>query len=213
MPGDMRSFFGCASDSKTVYIAGGHDQKKNALRSVLAYDVCSDVWVALPDMARRRDECRGLVYGGKLHVIGGYRRECPGDFYFHKSAETFNVDTGTWNPVEEGFVGADKSPKKYLFDCQGNMYKSCSPYLERLYGSTWHRFVEFPDDVRMGPFVTTWGETRMVVIGSKNWDSPLNCYALVFGEHEEKCGWTKLEMSEQFMGPVAPGLFGCTLQL
>ncbi|KAI3949619.1 hypothetical protein MKW98_020941 [Papaver atlanticum] len=207
LPGDTRSFFACASDSKTVYIAGGHDQEKNALKSALAYDVSGNVWAPLPDMARHRDECKGLFYGGKFHVIGGYQTEMQGDF--EKSAETFDVETGTWNPVEEDVLGTDAYPKTCLFDNKGNLYKCCASYLGRLYGSTWQRFAEFPVDVCTGTFIATWGET-IVVIGSKIYGGSLNCYALVFGEHKEKCGWTKLEMPKEFIGSVQ---FGCNLQL
>ncbi|RZC71929.1 hypothetical protein C5167_035248 [Papaver somniferum] len=98
-------FSACASDSKIFYIAGGHDQEKNALKSALSYHVSGDVWDPLPDMARHRDECKGLFYRGKFHVIGGYQTEMQGDF--NKSAETFNVETGTWSPVEEDVLGTD----------------------------------------------------------------------------------------------------------
>ncbi|CAK9144264.1 unnamed protein product [Ilex paraguariensis] len=40
MSGGHRSFYACASDSnRTVFIASGHDYNKNALRSVMMYDV------------------------------------------------------------------------------------------------------------------------------------------------------------------------------
>ncbi|KAI3977826.1 hypothetical protein MKX01_036666 [Papaver californicum] len=121
-PGDTRSFFACASDSKTVYIAGGHDQEKNALRSALAYDVSGNVWVPLPDM---------------FHVIGGYQTEMQGDF--GKSVETSNAETGTWNPVEEDVIGTDTYLKTCLFDYKGDLYKCRASYLG-----------QFPDDVCTG---------------------------------------------------------------
>ncbi|CAD6256381.1 unnamed protein product [Miscanthus lutarioriparius] len=44
MPGPCRSFFACAAVGGAVYVAGGHDDEKNALRSALAYDPDADVW-------------------------------------------------------------------------------------------------------------------------------------------------------------------------
>jgi len=38
--------------SGAVYVAGDHDDEKNALRSWLAYDPDADAWAQLPDMAR-----------------------------------------------------------------------------------------------------------------------------------------------------------------
>ena len=59
MPGARRSFFACASDGRRyLFVAGGHDEEKNALKSALVYDVEEDEWVSLPEMARERDECK-----------------------------------------------------------------------------------------------------------------------------------------------------------
>ncbi|KAL6980978.1 hypothetical protein U1Q18_022614, partial [Sarracenia purpurea var. burkii] len=61
MPGGKRLFFGSASDSdRTVFVVGGHDEDKNALKSVISYVVAVDAWVPLLDMVRERDECKGI---------------------------------------------------------------------------------------------------------------------------------------------------------
>ena len=46
MPGVRRSFFGCATSysGRMVYVAGGHDGEKKALRSALVYDVAKNEW-------------------------------------------------------------------------------------------------------------------------------------------------------------------------
>ena len=49
MPGARRSGL-----ERVVYVAGGHDGEKNALKSALVYDVAKDEWAPLPDMARER---------------------------------------------------------------------------------------------------------------------------------------------------------------
>uniref|UniRef100_J3MFG8 F-box domain-containing protein n=1 Tax=Oryza brachyantha TaxID=4533 RepID=J3MFG8_ORYBR len=49
MPGPRRSFFACAAVGEKVYVAGGHDEEKNALRSALAYEPDADAWAARPD--------------------------------------------------------------------------------------------------------------------------------------------------------------------
>ncbi|KAI3857977.1 hypothetical protein MKW92_045545 [Papaver armeniacum] len=122
MPGGKRSSFACASDLDCmVYIAGGHDQEKNTLRSALAYDVLGDVWFSLPDMARPRDESKGLLSAGKFHVIGGYETEMQGDF--DKSAEIFDVNTWKWDWDEKDILETDVCHKTCVFDHQGNLYK------------------------------------------------------------------------------------------
>ncbi|MFS7890353.1 putative F-box domain, kelch-type beta propeller, F-box-like domain superfamily [Helianthus anomalus] len=95
MPGGPRSFFGCAADGeRTVFVAGGHDLEKNALKSVWAYDVTKDNWTQLPNMTKERDECECLFYRGKFHVINGYPTNMQGQF--HQSIEVFDMLARKW---------------------------------------------------------------------------------------------------------------------
>ncbi|RZC75268.1 hypothetical protein C5167_050750 [Papaver somniferum] len=208
VPGGERSFFACASDfDRMVYIAGGHDAGKNALRSALAYDVVDNTWISLPDMAKQRDECKGLFHGGKFHVISGYQTDMQGKF--DKSSESFDVDTWKWDQVEEGKLEAEMCPRTYVFDYEGKMYNCVSSFLTRLDGSTWQRLTELPDDVRAETFVAMWRK-KMLVIGSSIQSGPQSCYALEFGKCGKKSMWTKLEMPKEFTGFVQSG---CNLEL
>ncbi|RVW77621.1 F-box/kelch-repeat protein [Vitis vinifera] len=72
---------------------GGERICQNALKSALVYDVAKDEWAPLPDMARERDECKGVFHRGKFHVIGGYCTEMQGRF--ERSAEAFDLPTGS----------------------------------------------------------------------------------------------------------------------
>ena len=104
IPG-VRSFFGCASDSdRTALVVGGHDDEKNALRSVLAYDVAKDKWLPVHDMAMERDECKVVFQRGKFHVIGGYHTETQGGF--ERSSEAFDVVSWQWDHVNEDLLEA-----------------------------------------------------------------------------------------------------------
>lgn len=106
-----RSFFACAGTSGgTVFVAGGHDGNKNALRSAWAYRVREDSWEELPPMADERDECEGLAVaaagdgGGaeeeeeEFWVVSGYATEGQGRF--SGSVEAYCVRTGRWRRVE-----------------------------------------------------------------------------------------------------------------
>ena len=35
-----------------VFVAGGHDDEKNALKSVITYDITKEEWIPLPNMAQ-----------------------------------------------------------------------------------------------------------------------------------------------------------------
>ncbi|KAK4788912.1 hypothetical protein SAY86_020231 [Trapa natans] len=94
------SFFAAAGSSidGRVYVAGGHDEGKNALRSAWAYDVRRDAWAELTPMGQARDECEGLVIGREFWVVSGYATERQGEF--EGSAEVYDVDSGVWRRVD-----------------------------------------------------------------------------------------------------------------
>ncbi|MQM20754.1 hypothetical protein Taro_053781 [Colocasia esculenta] len=102
-----RSFFACAAVGPLVYVAGGHDNQKNALRSAEAYDPEADEWRSLPPMADERDECQGVAHGGCFWVISGYGTDSQGRF--DRAAECYDPSTGLWSK-EEGLWGEDDEP-------------------------------------------------------------------------------------------------------
>ncbi|KAK7400116.1 hypothetical protein VNO78_11316 [Psophocarpus tetragonolobus] len=119
---DKRSFFALGSGLGRVYVAGGHDENKNALSSAWAYDPSSDEWAGLAQMARERDECEGVVIGDEFWVVSGYGTERQG--LFDGSAEVLDIGSGKWREVngcwEEGgcprsCVGVGKDGKLVNF--------------------------------------------------------------------------------------------------
>lgn len=98
-----RSFFACSSATGTssIYVAGGHDGRKNALRSAAVYDVVLDQWRVLPEMSEERDECHGLTFdndSSKFWVISGYGTENQG--IFRPDCEVFDPETESWTRIE-----------------------------------------------------------------------------------------------------------------
>lgn len=108
-----RTFFACAvspSDGR-IYVAGGHDDNKNALKTAEVYDVEKNSWEILPPMSQDRDECHGVFLDGKFYVISGYSTESQGRF--ERSAEVFDPNTGLWNRVENMWSnGVSGSPAR-----------------------------------------------------------------------------------------------------
>ncbi|PKU75961.1 F-box/kelch-repeat protein SKIP20-like [Dendrobium catenatum] len=94
-----RSFFACAAVGGRVYVAGGHDEMKNALRTAEIYDVEADEWEAMPAMAEERDESQGVEIRSRFWVISGYRTQTQGQFT--DSAEWYDPEKGVWL-TEEG---------------------------------------------------------------------------------------------------------------
>ncbi|ESW31400.1 hypothetical protein PHAVU_002G235700 [Phaseolus vulgaris] len=119
---EKRSFFAIGSGRGRVYVAGGHDENKNALRSAWAYDPRGDEWAGVGPMGRERDECEGVVVGDEFWVVSGYGTERQG--MFDGSVEVLDLGSGQWREVngvwEEGrcprsCVGVGKDGKLVNF--------------------------------------------------------------------------------------------------
>ncbi|XVF25035.1 hypothetical protein REPUB_Repub13aG0179200 [Reevesia pubescens] len=202
MPGVRRSMFGCTSgDDRMVYVAGGHDDEKNALRSALAYDVAKDEWIPLPDMARERDECEGVFHGGKFHAVGGYYTDMQGQF--EKSADVFDTAKWQWDQVQEDFLEAT-CPKACIAGGDGmDLYMICEKGdVVALKDAKWQVIAKLPGDVCKIAYMTTW-QHRLVVIGSSRFDEPHNAYVL----NLKKSEWTKLESPHKYSGHVHSGCY------
>ncbi|XWS11880.1 hypothetical protein CRYUN_Cryun37aG0039200 [Craigia yunnanensis] len=203
MPGVRRIFFGCVSDSdRMVYVAGGHDGEKNALRSAMAYDVAANMWVPLPDMEKERDECKGIFHLGKLHVIGGYCTDRQGQF--ESSAEQFDIATWQWNPVQENLLSTGMCPKTCVAS-DGKLYMCRGGDVATLEGDTWKAVAELPAEVYNTAHMATWRD-KLLVIGSPSFGEPHTAYVLNLRNYT----WTRMEVADEYSGHVQSG---CYLEL
>ncbi|KAF5739131.1 hypothetical protein HS088_TW12G00331 [Tripterygium wilfordii] len=203
MPGPRRCFFGCASDSyRTVYIAGGHDVGKNALRTVMEYDVAKDKWSRLPDMSRERDECNATFHREKLHVIGGYCTELQGQF--ERSAESFDFSTWQWDHIQEDLLKYATCPRTCLYG-EDNLYMCDGGDVVALNGTTWQAVTKLPSEVCNTAFVTTW-KGKLMVIGSERIGGSHMAYVVDLKTYT----WTKIETPKKYSGHVQTG---CCLEI
>lgn len=204
MPGCRRSFFACASDlNRTVFVAGGHDEEKNALRSAMAYDVERDKWVPLPDMAVERDECKGSFHRGKFHVIGGYCTTMQGRF--GASAEALDVSTWQWDMVQEDFLGTATCPRTCVDNGDGYIYMCQDNDVIKQTNSSWQVVTQLPTEVCNVAYVTAW-QGKMLVIGSSKFSEPHKAFILDLNTYT----WTNVNMPENFSGHVQSG---CCLEI
>ena len=205
MPGGPRTFFACASDSEgRVFVAGGHDNEKNALRSALAYDVAADRWVQLPDMSAERDECKGVFRRGRFVAVGGYRTDMQGRF--ERSAEAFDVATWSWGEVKEDFLDSSTCPRTFVDGGDDKrVYLCCGDDLMALRGDTWQKMATVPREIRNVAYVGTLDGT-LVLIGSSGYGE----VHVAFAFHVKSCNWKKLDSPEGFKGHVQTG---CVLKI
>ena len=206
MPGVRRSFFGCAAAKSggMVYVAGGHDGEKNALKSAWAYDVAKDEWAPLPDMARERDECKGVFHRGKFHVIGGYCTEMQGRF--GRSAEAFDFASWQWDAVEENFLEASTCPRTCVEGGEMGMYMCRAGEVAALQvSSTWRAVSKMPAEIGHTAFVSSC-EGMLLVIGCRRFGESQVAYILDLGSGR----WRKVAVPDEFTGSVQSG---CCLEM
>ncbi|KAK1266729.1 F-box/kelch-repeat protein [Acorus gramineus] len=94
----VRSFFAVGVTNDVLFVAGGHDMSKNALKTACVYDVGRDLWMEAPEMGEERDECEGVVIGSEFWVVGGYNTDEQGRFC--GSTDVLDLGSGKWRTVE-----------------------------------------------------------------------------------------------------------------
>lgn len=89
--------FGCAVlGGCYLYLLGGRDPRRGALRRVVFYSARSNRWHRAPDMLRRRHCFGACVMGNRLYVAGG---ESGGGGL--RSAEVFDPAKNRWSFVSD----------------------------------------------------------------------------------------------------------------
>lgn len=201
MPGPERSFFCCASDGeRVVYVAGGHDKSKKALRSAMTYDVETDAWAPMPDMGLERDECKAIFRDGKFHVISGYATERQGRF--SRSVQVFDPVTWRWGPVVDNVLEPEMSVGPTAFvDGTGDeyMYTCQNGNLVALRGPAWQSVEELPTELVRPLQMMRW-QGKMTIFGAGIGKCHVG-YTLDF----QSGTWTKVEAPEEFSGQIMEG--------
>lgn len=184
LPAKM-SFFGCGSAAGRVYVAGGHDQNKNALRTGWVYDLRRDEWSELTQLSRERDECEGVVIGDEFWVISGYNTENQGAF--DGSADAYGFGSGQWKRVE-GIWEAGRCPRSNVGVGKDGRIFSWS---------------ELDSVVRAGLCGVALGD-RVLVTGSEYQGAPSGFYLAEIGEGQ-KVKLEKINVPDEFSGFVQSG--------
>ncbi|XP_052181013.1 F-box/kelch-repeat protein At1g80440-like [Diospyros lotus] len=203
MLGRPRIFFGCASDSgRAVYVAGGHDDEKNALKSAMMYDVARDEWAPLPDMAKARDECKAVFHRGKFHVISGYPTEMQGRF--RADSEALDISTGRWDH-EEDSLSVPMCPRTCVYGGDGRLHMCRDGIVMARGGDTWEPVAAIPKAVRNVAHVTAW-QSKLMVIGCEQFGEAHRALVLDL----KSGGWKEVAAGEEFTGHVQAG---CCLEI
>ncbi|OEL24814.1 F-box/kelch-repeat protein [Dichanthelium oligosanthes] len=210
MPAPRRSFFACAAVGGRVFVAGGHDEEKNALRCAAAYDAEADAWVALPDMARERDEARGVRAGAAFVALGGYPTEAQGRFA--GSAEAFDPVTWSWGPVRERVIEDGACPRTCCSAPgaeSGTMFMLHDGHVMARdiddESGEWRTVARVPEDGRASATaaeVAAFGDGRVAIVGSACHGAEQAVYVLSHDETKATPSWTRAAAPPEFTGHV-----------
>lgn len=208
MPGQQRLFFGCASNSDgMILVAGGHDDEKNAMKSVLSYDVVKDEWITIPDMVMERDECKVVFHKGKFHVIGGYPTWAQGHFENH--AEVFDFATWRWR-LEDDFLSAiNTSPHSCIEGNDGRLYMCRGGDVAVKEDATWQKLAGLPAGITSVAYLTAC-QGKLILVGNGQFYGLHSLYALDLGSDGKLEKWTKVETTDEYSGHVQ---YGCCLEI
>ncbi|XP_040377317.1 F-box/kelch-repeat protein At1g80440-like [Oryza brachyantha] len=205
MPGPRRSFFACAAAGRWVFVAGGHDEEKNALRSAAAYDAEADAWVTLPDMATDRDEARGVSVGGRFVVVGGYPTEAQGRFA--GSTEAFDPAAWAWGPVQERVLDEGTCPRTCcaagttLYMLRDGQLAARDATADGPAASAWRAVATLPEDGRAVSALAAIGDGRVVAIGAGSHGAQQAVYLLTAAAAAAQ-PWARAPAPPEFAGYV-----------
>nr|XP_010930338.3 F-box/kelch-repeat protein SKIP20-like [Elaeis guineensis] len=202
-----RSFFACAAAGGRVYVAGGHDGQKNALRSAEAYDVAMDRWATLPEMAEERDECQGAAAaGGKFWAVSGYGTESQGRFdaaaeWYDAAAGEWRREEGVWEVGDAGIGGGGAA----CFAAAGGLWCVDVKRGVREYdgmGRGWRAVAGVPELLRSTPCAVAMGGAaageRVFVMGVEGEGGRHGGWVFEMGSKK----WTRVETPAVFTGFV-----------
>ncbi|KAH7573409.1 hypothetical protein JRO89_XS03G0143700 [Xanthoceras sorbifolium] len=180
-----RSFFACAVvGGSKVYVAGGHDNQKNGLKSAEVYDVDRDEWGVLPEMVEERDECLGMCLDGddRFWVVSGYGTETQGRF--RSDGECFDPATGSWSTIDNLWPFPSLSPKCNTSTVTLKSNNSGGKQCEWLWflGNEQQQQFEYEDKERRWKMVSSIVKLPNSVIGTSSSSSCVSVTTL--GDHQ-----------------------------
>ncbi|GMI71491.1 Kelch repeat F-box 1, KISS ME DEADLY 2 [Hibiscus trionum] len=184
-----RSFFAIGACSGRVFIAGGHDENKNASRTALVYDLRTDEWAELGELSQERDECEGVMIGeDEFWVVSGYRTESQGQF--DGSADVYRLKSGQWRRVE-GVWEPGRCPRSSVgIGKDGKLLN----------------WAEISPAVRVGACGIDLGGGRVLVTGSEYQGAPLGFYSAGMMEGQNS-KLEKLNVPNEFFRFVQSGCY------
>ncbi|CAN0896869.1 F-box/kelch-repeat protein At1g16250 [Linum grandiflorum] len=126
--------FACvASDSDgKIYVAGGKSSltSPRGVSTAEVYDAETDAWRTLTNMSARRHKCVGVMWGGKVHVVGGFAERAddsmmnsPRWYTMERcSADVYNPKTDTWTVLQR--MWQLDVPPNQIVPVNGNLFSS-----------------------------------------------------------------------------------------
>lgn len=173
------------------------------MKSAMVYDITKDEWTMLPEMARERDECTGVIDANKaglFRVLSGYSTSSQGRF--ERSAEAFDTGKWRWRAVEEDAVAEGESSKTCVVGGDGRIYM-CGGGGKAVVaneGQEWREVAELPEEVRVAPKLVSWGGGLMVV--GMGCSGQAQAAFVLEMKQGAATGWRRLQIPKEYSGHV-----------
>ncbi len=181
-----RSFFAVGSSNGKVYVAGGHDDSKNALKTAWVYDLGMDEWTELAQLSEERDECEGVVIGSEFWVVSGYDTDRQGRF--KSSAEVLNMETGEWRRVVDAWKTGECPRGRVAVERNGDL-------------TSW---AESEPAVRVGAYGLDLGD-RALLTGSAYQGAAQEIFTTERKKEGQNGKLIRLSVPDEFLGVVQSG--------
>lgn len=209
----IRSFFACGVVGDLVLVAGGHDDSKNALNTAEVYNLRLDEWRALPEMSQERDECKGVVLGGKFYVISGYATKAQGQFV--RSADVFDPLEVTWSETKNIWpMGTCPSVVLTLGEHLVAFHKQ-ELLLYNAQEGAWSILDFIPKPIHLAPCATLFshGSSDLLIVAVSAPDACTHAFYLYrfnSGLDQGSGEWVALEVEHEF---ASLALVACTVEI
>ncbi|KAJ7534224.1 hypothetical protein O6H91_13G084500 [Diphasiastrum complanatum] len=205
-----RSFFACSTLDGLVFVAGGHDDNKDALATAEVYSVEDDSWRELPRMSEERDECGGFELNGKFYVVSGYHTHTQGQFV--QSGEVYDPKVGNWNRIENLWMKATCSAAITAVAC-GQLHDFSGQEVLRYNAdlNSWLLVDAIPEGRTVAACTSSSSDCIIVATASCNGDTKCKYKLFLYKPSlVNDSRWTKFESEEDFSSLIQTL---CTVEL
>ncbi|KAF5957101.1 hypothetical protein HYC85_004326 [Camellia sinensis] len=118
-------------------------------------------------MKKERDECKGVFFDGKFHVISGYPTEM----------QVFDITTWQWDRIQNDFLEDAICPRTCVDGGDSGLYMCHEGNVMTRMETTWRVLARLSAEVCNVAYMTVW-QTKLLVFCSYELGEPYKVYEM-----------------------------------